>query len=212
MLPSDVLVDMVFILDCCYSYLETKYIQPVSRSVDILAAADANAPGVCVLGERVSFSAKLAAKVAQVRETGHETINMAELVAILRAESPQQKPTHAVPVGVSSACLLFPGSAPGAHPTGPPALRAVFGLEVNREFSDQELRDLMEWLESLGPNNGLTLEGVYKTSSTAFVFQGSYAVYSQLKGLPSVKLLFDYRPPTLRGERRTSSRTWHVVR
>ncbi|KAJ9296428.1 hypothetical protein DTO271G3_5126 [Paecilomyces variotii] len=199
MFSYDALVDVVIVLDCCYSYsyLATKSTKPViKRSVDILAAVDANA--AFIPGQRISFSAKLATKVAQLKGTGRESIDMAELIAILRAESPQRKPTHAMPLGVSSARLPFPGSAPGLRPSGPPALRAVFGIEVDRDFSDQELRNLMGWLRSLSPNVGLTLDGVYKTSSsTGFVFQGSYAVYSQLKGLPSVKLLYECSTPNL---------------
>ncbi|KAJ9235831.1 hypothetical protein DTO169E5_5994 [Paecilomyces variotii] len=197
MFSYDALVDVVIVLDCCYSYLATKSTKPVKRSVDILAAVDANAPGAFIPGQRVSFSAKLATKVAQLKGMGRETVDMAELIAILRAESSQRKPTHAVPLGVTSARLPFPGSTPGLRPSGPPALRAVFGIEVDRDFSDQELRNLMGWLRSLSPNVGLTLDGVYKTSSTGFVFQGSYAVYSQLKGLPSVKLLYECSTPNL---------------
>ncbi|KAJ9324527.1 hypothetical protein DTO027B5_7336 [Paecilomyces variotii] len=84
----------------------------------------------------------------------------------------------------TSACLSFPGSsAPKACPADP-VLRAVFGIEVDKDFSDQD---------SLGPNAALTLDAVYRTSSMGFgfVLQGSYAVYSKLKGLPSVKLLFE---------------------
>ncbi|KAL1884485.1 hypothetical protein Plec18167_002075 [Paecilomyces lecythidis] len=195
MLPYDAAVDVIVILDCCYSYLATKGTQPVSRSVDILAAVDANAPGAFVPGQRVSFSAKLATKVAQLKGAGPQTIDMAELITILRAESPQRKPTHAVPLGVSSARLPFPGSAPGARPAGPPALRAVFSIKVDKNFSDQELCNLTAWLHSLSPNVGLTLDGVYKTNSTAFIFQGSYAIYSKLKGLPSVKLIFECYAP-----------------
>ncbi|KAL1855091.1 hypothetical protein Plec18170_004507 [Paecilomyces lecythidis] len=194
--PYDSLIDVVIVLDCCYSCLAPKAAQPVSRSVEILAAADANARGAHVPGERVSFSAELAAKVAQLKETGRQTIDMAELIAIVRAESPERKPTHTMPLGISSACLPFPGSVPGAaHPAGPPTLRAVFGIKVDQDFSDQELRDLIGWLHSLNPNVGLTLEGVYKTSSTGFIFQGSYAIYSKLKGLPSVKLIFECSTP-----------------
>ncbi|RWQ95246.1 hypothetical protein C8Q69DRAFT_469458 [Paecilomyces variotii] len=50
---------------------------------------------------------------------------------------------------------------------------------------------MIGWLHSLGPYAGLILDAVYRTSSTGFVLQGSYAVYSKLKGLPSVKLLFE---------------------
>lgn len=70
LLPYDSLIDVVIILDCCYSYLAPKAAQPVSRWVEFLAAADANARGAHIPGERVSFSAELAAKVAQLKETG----------------------------------------------------------------------------------------------------------------------------------------------
>lgn len=191
-LPYDAPVDIVYVLDCRYSFLRTKSAQPVSRSVDVLAAIDMNAPRVFVPDQRVSFSAKLAEKVTDLKETGRQTIDMAELIAILRTESSQKKPTHAVPLGVSSACLSFPGSsALRAYPADPPALRAVFSVEVDKDFSDQDLRNMMEWLHSLGPHAGLILDAVYRTSSTGFVLQGSYAVYSKLKGLPSVKLLFE---------------------
>ncbi|KAJ9211241.1 hypothetical protein DTO166G4_7164 [Paecilomyces variotii] len=193
-LPYDAPVDIVYVLDCRYSFLRTKSAQPVSRSVDVLAAIDTNAPRAFVPDQRVSFSAKLAEKVTDLKETGRQTIDMAELIAMLRTELSQRKPTHAVPLGVSSACLSFPGSsAPRAYPADPPALRAVFSVEVDKDFSDQDLRNMMEWLHSLGPYAGLILDAVYRTSSTGFgfVLQGSYAVYSKLKGLPSVKLLFE---------------------
>ncbi|KAJ9301990.1 hypothetical protein DTO271G3_856 [Paecilomyces variotii] len=190
-LPCNVPVDIVLILDYCYSFLGTKSAQPVSRSVDVLAAAavGTNARGAFVPDQRISLLAKLAAKVAYLKETGHQTIDMAELVAMLRTKSPQQKPTHAVPLGVSSACLSFPRlSTPRAYPANPPAFRTVFIIKVMKDFSHQDLRNMMEWLHSLGPHAGLTLDAVYETG---FILQGSYAVYSKLKGLPSVKLLFE---------------------
>jgi hypothetical protein len=100
-------VDVVFILDCCYSFLATKAAKPVGRIVEILAAVDANTPGAFIPGQRVSFTGKLATKAAFLKGQGYQSVELAETMSFIRAESPVKKPSHTVTIGNSSVRLWF---------------------------------------------------------------------------------------------------------
>lgn len=102
-------VDVVFILDCCYSFLATKAAKPVGRIVEILAAVDANTPGAFIPGQRVSFTAKLATKAASLKGQGYQSIELAEIMSFIRAELPIKKPSHTVRIGNSSVRYGFLG-------------------------------------------------------------------------------------------------------
>jgi hypothetical protein len=161
-------VDVVFVLDCCASFLATKGASVTSRIVEVVAAVDACHPRAFVPGQAVSFSAKLATKVAYLKGQGVSSIELAELIAALRIESPARKPTHMVRLGTSSVRLYFPASI-SSRSMGTPKLQAVFQVHVADDFTQDELKDLIRWVHSLSPWVKLKLEGVFDTASTCFI-------------------------------------------
>jgi hypothetical protein len=112
LLNPDSEVDVAVFFDCCYSFLATRTINPLGRVVEVLAAVDAKSKTANCPGKRVSFTGKMATKVAFLRGQGREHIDLAELITILRTEdSPVKTPCHMLRVGLSSIRLRFPPSA-----------------------------------------------------------------------------------------------------
>lgn len=181
-------VDVLFVLDCCASFLATKGVTITSRIVEVIAAVDADKPRALVPGQAVSFSAKLATEVAYLKGQGVSSIEVAELISALRVESPARKPTHMVRLGTTSVRLQFPGSMI-SRSMGAPKLRAVFQIHVNDDFTLDELKGVAQWIHSLSPRVKLNLEGVFETGSTCFIFQSSFALFSRLNGIPGVSLI-----------------------
>jgi hypothetical protein len=182
-------VDVVFVLDCCYSFLSTKAANPIGRVVEVIAAVDSSTPGAFVPGQRVSFTGKLARQVAFLKGQNHQSIELAELVAILRAESPVRKPSHVVKVGSSSVRLYFSGVTQTQVFTGHSKLQAVFKVHIDETFTPEELQNFISWIHSLSPRAGLGLEAVYETTSMCLIIRGSYATFSKLNGIPGVSLI-----------------------
>jgi hypothetical protein len=144
---------MVFLFDCYYPYLATDD-YPGYRVVEVLAAMGIKSPGA--IGE-VSFTGELAAKVASLKEQGQRSVELAELISMLREESPgrleEEMPCHFLRMGTSSATwgyLWF----------GTPSN----GLQIARRFEHHpvgqlfrrgvaQLHPLDSFLESNGWNN-----------------------------------------------------------
>ncbi|KAN0080772.1 hypothetical protein V8E54_003976 [Elaphomyces granulatus] len=114
-------VDIVFILDACFSahvtksisgYMIARIVPPtgISRVVEVLAAVDA---GEGALGnnphrpkiQNRTFTAKLSAEVALARGRG-ASIEFSEVMTSLRASSPSKKPVHRILLGPNSVLRL----------------------------------------------------------------------------------------------------------
>jgi hypothetical protein len=182
-------VDVVFVLDCGYSFLTTKAVIPIGRVVEVLAAVDLNTPGVFVPGQRVSFTGKLATQVAFLKGQNHRSVELAELIAILREDSPVKKPSHTVRVGSSSVRLYFPGVMGTDVFTGHSRLQAAFKVHIDETFTPEELQNFISWIHSLSPRAGLSLDAVYETGSMCLIVRGSYATFSKLNGIPGISLI-----------------------
>jgi hypothetical protein len=147
-------VDVVLFFDCCYSFLATRAINAPGRVVGVLAAVDASSISANVPGQRVSFTGKLATKVAWLKGQGRQYVDLAELVTSLRDEdSPAKKPSHMLRIRLSLIRLRFPtspASTQAAAPPSGPGLRAVFHVTVNKSFksfSPDQLKSFLRWLE-----------------------------------------------------------------
>ena len=181
-------IDVVFILDCCYSFTFTKSAKPIGRVVEILAAVDSITPD-----KRMSFTRKLAEQVAFLKNQHHQSIELAELVATLRANSLLEKPAHAIIVGSSSVRLYFSGII---EPQLAPqslycTLQAIFKVHIDGSFTPEELENFISWIHSLSPRAGLGLEAVYETTTTSMclIVRGSCATFSKLNGIPGLSLI-----------------------
>ncbi|KAN0080712.1 hypothetical protein V8E54_003916 [Elaphomyces granulatus] len=188
-------VDVLFVLDCCASFLATKGATITSRI-----------PRALVPGQAVSFAAKLATKLAYLKGQGVSSVEVAELITALRVESPARKPTHMVRLGTTSVQLQFPSSII-SRSMGALKLRAVFQIHVNDDFTLDELKGVAQWIHSLSPRVKLNLEGVFDTGSTCFIFQSSFALFSRLNGIPGVSLICESMGPNRLDEMNTATTT-----
>lgn len=169
--------------------MATKEAKASDRTVEVLAAIDANTPGAFIPGQRVSFTGKLATQVAYLKGQGYQSIELAEVMASLREDSPVKKPSHKLRLEHPRSVFDFPARLKPKSRMAPPRLRAVFHINVDRSFTKDELKNFVRWIHSLSPSVGLSLEGVYEINSMSLVFQAPYAVYSKLDGIPDIYLI-----------------------
>jgi len=114
-------------------------------------------------------------------------------MASLRSNSPAKKPVHKVLIGPNSIRLQFRGhdnQSPRNIPTNT-HYKAVFALHLADNLTDDGIKRLVNWITTLDPTVGLTVDGVYQTNSVGIVISGPYSVFSKLSGLPGVALIFE---------------------
>ncbi|PKY05309.1 hypothetical protein P168DRAFT_218201, partial [Aspergillus campestris IBT 28561] len=124
-------IDVLFILDSCYSYLESRRYTPAKRVVQVLAAVDESTESALSAENTASLTEKLLNELRARKQAGAQSVDFAELVSDLREKSPQKKPVHELLVGSHSLRLAFPGHETGLTTFLPgPATKVVFGLRL----------------------------------------------------------------------------------
>jgi hypothetical protein len=124
-------------------------------------------------------------------------VEIADVVDTLRQSSPVKKPTYAAKLGTG--CITLPlmagaAAAPRSRSTSlrkcGPGLLATFSLHVSKNFSKQELMDLVGWLAMMPKSKSaaLKLESVKSTNSMLFIFESSYLSFMRIDGMPGVIL------------------------
>lgn len=179
--------DTVFILDCCYSHVATRALNPSTRTVEILSASDAQTPEA-LAPPRNTLTGKLRGEIARRRRAGHHSVTLSDVMATIRINSSVVKPTHQVRLGVS-VCFPFAGVTRIDPNTIAPELRAVFSVYIVEHMSQEQAQRFLAWIENLPPAFALELDGIYPTSSTLLIFQGAYALFTNLAQYPGVTLL-----------------------
>jgi hypothetical protein len=210
-LPADFPVDVVFIFDCCYSYLATTrrdYVPVASggRVVEILAAVDMDSRGAFIPGPAVSFTAKLATAGAYLRGNKVESVELCDLVSMLREKSSINQPSHLLRMGTSSVWLrllrtrkpsdglIRPPKVSSDHPnimappTGSYRLLSVFSVRVADIVSEDVLTALVGWIHGLEPS--VNLVAAYETGSACILIQAPYVIFTKLRSIiPNVVLI-----------------------
>ena len=191
-------VDVLFILDSCYSYLGTRQYIPATRVVQVLAAVDENTKFAFGAGNTASFTGKLLNELKARKRAGANSVDLAELISDLREKSPQKKPVHGLLVGNHSLRLAFPGHESGftAIPPGP-ATKVVFGFRLAKSLSREAAANFRKWLKDLPKNVGLSLEAVYETSSLYFIFRAPWRLWTQLADYSFTQELCEAKGPNL---------------
>lgn len=183
------LVDVVFILDCCYAHHATRAASKTARIVEILAATDDNNPEAFA-PPRNTLTGKLKGEIARRKRDGHKFVEFAEVMQTLRSKhAAVKKPTHSVKLGACSVCLPFSGLTTVDPSAITPSLRAVFSVHIARNMSRDQLDEFVEWFRQLPPGVAITLEGAYETNLTLLIIQDPYSVYSKLAGIPGISLI-----------------------
>lgn len=91
-------IDILVILDSCYSFLATRA-QPAERVVEVVAAVKASDTTLKDTARTVSFSSRLANYLARCQENGPISIDFAAAIAAISAS---RKPTHEIVFGDTS--------------------------------------------------------------------------------------------------------------
>lgn len=99
-------VDVVFILDSCYSNIDTRSAALPGRMVEVLAAVDESDPTAFSPGTRASFTSNLLNEIAARKGRGDRDVEFAELIEFLRGQWPVKKPTHARKTSLFTVALL----------------------------------------------------------------------------------------------------------
>ncbi|KAE8138040.1 hypothetical protein BDV38DRAFT_282349 [Aspergillus pseudotamarii] len=182
-------VDVIFILDCCWSHLATRSVDNRERVTEVVAATSFQDPTANIPGSKVSLTARLSAAIAKAVGQKHEHIEFAELVRDLRAEDTPKKPTYGLLAGTSSIRLKLPGSyAPFSLP-GPATLRAYFSIHVHPSMGQIGLDSLAEWINRLPPYFIFEIDKIFETESQCWLVYADWALYSKLAGLPGIAFI-----------------------
>lgn len=195
----DVTVDIIIILDCCYSFLASRATtEPQTRLAEILTAGDKNDPIAFGPGRSNSFTSKLLVEIRKRAHAGDRSVEMADVINSVQACS-ARKPGYAAKLGIGSVILpLDPSRAvPVKVPTPHvPGLLATFSIHVSKTFNNDELSQISAWIDQLPQVNGvsLKLESVKKTQSMLFIFEASLLSFRRICGLPGITLICENTP------------------
>lgn len=202
----DPAVDIVFIVGSCLSEAATQArgVSKLPRVVEILAACDC---GMSTFGNAVgartqnrTFSAKIASIVAE-QKSRDEPLSFAEIMAVIRSESPAVKPFYQMLLGSSSVGIPFANTSPSASTSSlspsPPTTttsvyRVVFSVHIpGTPVTDDKLREFANWVHSLDRSMPISVDAVYHANSIGLVMEAPYHVYAQLSSRPGAQLLFE---------------------
>lgn len=188
--------DTVWLLDCCYSHVATRALNPTTRVVEILSASDDNTPEA-LAPPRNTLTVKLRSEIARRKRDDHRFVIISDVMATIRGNSSVVKPTHHVKLGVS-VCFPFTGVTRIDPNTIDPSLRAVFSVRISESMTQEQLNRFVTWIETLPPAFGMDLDATYTTSSTLLIVQSSYALFQNIAGYPGVTLISDVNTPNYR--------------
>ncbi|KAE8377747.1 hypothetical protein BDV26DRAFT_262858, partial [Aspergillus bertholletiae] len=134
-MPLNASVDIIVILDCCYSFLSLRQPNSESRIVEILTAGGKPDPIAFSPGARLSFTAKLLVNIRTRAQKGDKFVEIAEMMDTIKQASPVKKPCYAAKLGMGSITLPLSPISPAYVPvTRSPGLLATFSLHVSETF------------------------------------------------------------------------------
>jgi hypothetical protein len=186
--------DVLFIFDCCYGLIACRAADSSQRIVEIVAATTEDNPRAFA-PPCVTVTANLVAEITRRQRDGHQYVEIADIVATLRANSTIKKPGHCLKLGVASICLPFTGLS-GIDPKRiQPSLRAVFSVHINDNMTQEKVNQFLHWVRTLPEFASITLEGVYPTSSSCLILSAAWSVWSKLQGMAGYQLIAEARGP-----------------
>ncbi|KAL4917028.1 hypothetical protein BDW62DRAFT_211541 [Aspergillus aurantiobrunneus] len=169
-LPPTDLVDILFIFDCCYSYVACHAAETTLRIVEVIAATDEAAP--------------------RRQRNADAYFEFAEVVETLRARpDAETRPSHRLTMGDVSIMLPFSGPTTADPSRHQLSLRALFSVHIADHMTADQLARFVAWIRSLPEYASITVDGVYPTSSTLVVLSARYSVYSKLAGIHGYSLI-----------------------
>lgn len=181
-------LDVVFIIDSCYSGITTRKDQSVKRIVEVIAAVDASGTA---LGNDLTnpkkqartFTSKIADHLALLKGKKTDAIDFATIAATLTAESPVKKPTYKLIMGTTSICVSPSGNVNTPAP-GPSdkELSALVRVHLTQTLTSDDAQNLKKWLRFLDKRYPLSLECVYEAESTIILLTMTHSMFLKLEG------------------------------
>ncbi|KAE8378845.1 hypothetical protein BDV26DRAFT_260683 [Aspergillus bertholletiae] len=198
-------VDVLFVLDCCYSFMATREASTTGRIVEIMSATARENPRT-VTPPANTFTNKILDEVGRRHRDGHRYIEIANLVERLRVQGTAIiSPTHCLKTGAASVCIPLAGLAAVDPTTIPPSLQAVFRVEIVDNMAKVDMERFTDWIRSLPVNVAITLEGIYPTGSMCLILSSAYSVYSKLAGMKGYALITEATGSNLLPQLRTEA-------
>jgi hypothetical protein len=190
-------IDIVIIFDCCYSFLSTRNANTESRKLEILAANDVRDPVAFGRDSANSFTSKLLVEIRNRVQRGYDSVELAGVIDALQLSSPVKGPTYSAKLGLGSITIPLPELPATSRlrrdiSDETSGMQATFLIHVKHYFSDDELKDLVKWIES--SKSTLRLESVKATDSMFFIFVSSRLTFYRIAGLPGASLICEHKP------------------
>ncbi|GBF61580.1 hypothetical protein TMEN_4084 [Trichophyton mentagrophytes] len=160
----------------------------------LAAASEASNTSECFTTRR-TLMAKFADAAAIVRGQAR-SVDFAELLDRSHQLSSAKFPVHRFLNGSVSVRLFFPKQSTAFDPVRlSPALeqgkyKIIFSCYVTDNHDSEEMANLLEWVESLSPAIGITVDSIYEYGSSGLVFSDPYTVYKTLSTSVHVDILF----------------------
>ncbi|KAJ9294601.1 hypothetical protein DTO271G3_6869 [Paecilomyces variotii] len=197
LVPFNESIDIIVMLDCCYSFLASRDIDKNKRLVEFLCANDTRDPIAFSAGSKNSFTSKLLIEVRSRAQRGEKFVEMTDAITSLQQLSPVKQPIYAAKLGIGSILLpLNKSPAANAHhslSTPAPGLMATFSMHVSHNYTREELKEFTRWLRESpkAKTSSLKLESVKITNSMVFIFEIERKCFRRIEGLEGVSLICD---------------------
>jgi hypothetical protein len=132
-------VDVLYILNSCYSHLATQAAPATGSIIQVLATVDATNPVAFGPTLRSSFTSKLLNEITARRNRGEQGIDFSDLIGDLRNASS----VKIFRVGASSIKLRFSASHDTAFIPRPSHRHVILQVDVADDYTNEELKDLV---------------------------------------------------------------------
>ncbi|MCJ1397564.1 hypothetical protein MMC11_000758 [Xylographa trunciseda] len=210
------LMDVVMILDSCYSGTAIRGIPTSDRSVEIIASVGTDGTDQTALGntsyaartQNTTFTSRLVDQVALRVGRGILAINFAEIIGGLRRTSQSDRtPQYSLQRGKVGIRIALPSLPPHARATkmrpssssdsigatsvmSIPDVRAIFKVHLSSpEAASGEVQKIVEWIHQLNPAIGLEISGLYSTRSTCLILEAPWHIWALLQNSTNLDLV-----------------------
>ena len=196
--------DVILILDCCYSRAMTRSMKQTDRSVEIVAAAGMTReacenPSNRIRVQNRTLTSRLSDEIGRaVSNNDRSSVAFSEIIADMRQTSITERlPEYSLRQGTIGIRLPLPESsramAQESSSSSDPQLTALFKIHLNvADSTSPEVVALIEWIQSLNPNTGLELNGVFqgrRRNSTHIILCAPWPLWAVFNGLEGFDLI-----------------------
>ncbi|OJZ90948.1 hypothetical protein ASPFODRAFT_57185 [Aspergillus luchuensis CBS 106.47] len=191
------MIDVLFILDCCYAHYTTRAPKTTRNVIEILAATSSQTV-TARSAPNNTFTAKLANEIARRKKAHHESVEFTSVFqSLLTRPSTRVRPTHALLVGAASVNIPLNGHRMVDPRIIPADYNALFAVNISRDITKEELKELSTWMRELPSFAGLKIENIYHTQSMCLIMRASFSVYTKLHNMQGYNLIAENPGPAI---------------